>query len=90
MPNFVPKRPWNAQHPEADLDNAEVHLRLWFKEMGYDGKVSIGKRGNYPDYFDFDVDKPYGVFLVMKDKVGTINDNYGAMEQLGLDNVVEE
>ncbi len=80
MSNYVPRSTWDAAN--GDLDNAEVHLRLWLKEVGYQGEVVLGiNRADRLDYFDFDLDKPSGVFLVLKDEVGTINDNHNWLKK---------
>ncbi len=63
-----------------DADQAKEYLDNWIREQGYDGEIVMsagyGKRGNY---YDFDLIKPYGVFMVFED--GTVEDNYGTLKK---------
>jgi len=64
--------------PITSERQALAYLKKWINDHGYKDEImvsaSYGKRGNY---WDFDIIKPYGVFLVYED--GTVDDNYGAL-----------
>ena len=68
-------------HKVTSEEQARKVLVDWIRSQGYTEDIMVGvsyglrydnRRGNY---YDFDVYRPYGVFMVYED--GTIEDNYG-------------